>query len=267
MGITKVSLLENPLSTFSPWVIFHVPHNSTVIPQEVRSQFSLSDQALSDELIKMTDHHTFDLFAKEMPSNQVIRSLVSRLVMDVERFEDDVQELMSQKGMGAIYMSTHAGLPLRHPLTQAEREILLSNWYRPHHLALTDAVNQMIAQYGQALVIDAHSFPAVALPYELDQNPDRPEICIGTDDFHTPSALVNAMTEAFSNAGFDVRLNSPFAGALVPMNHYGKDPRVSAVMIEVRRDLYIDETTGLPLANFDQMAQKIQGCIAKSLNG
>ena len=250
MGITKVSLLENPLSTFSPWVIFHIPHDSTVIPQEVRSQFSLGDQALSDELIKMTDHHTFDLFAKEMPSNQVIRSLVSRLVMDVERFEDDVQELMSQKGMGAIYMSTHAGLPLRHPLTQAEREILLSNWYRPHHLALTDAVNQMIAQYGQALVIDAHSFPAVALPYELDQNPDRPEICIGTDDFHTPSALVNAMTEA-----------------LVPMNHYGKDPRVSAVMIEVRRDLYIDETTGLPLANFDQMTQKIQGCIAKSLNG
>lgn len=132
---------------------------------------------------------------------------------------------------------------------------------------ITDAVDQMIAQYGQALVIDAHSFPSVALPYELDQNPDRPEICIGTDDFHTPSVLVNAMTEAFSNAGFDARLNSPFAGALVPMNHYGKDPRVSAVMIEVRRDLYIDETTGLPLANFDQIAQKIQGCIAKSLNG
>ena len=248
-----------------PWTLFHVPHDSTFVPQNIRSQFSLSDAELSDELIKMTDHHTFDLFAKEVPSNQVIRSQVSRLVMDVERFEDDEQELMSQRGMGAVYMSTHAGQPLRHPLTQPEREILLNNWYRPHHAALNQAVNQALIQYGQALVIDAHSFPSLALPYELDQNPDRPEICIGTDDFHTPHSLITAMTEAFSGAGFDVRLNSPFAGALVPINHYGKDQRVSAVMIEVRRDLYIDESTGVPLPDFDKTAQKIQECVANSL--
>ena len=247
------------------WAIFHVPHDSTLIPTEVRNQFSLSDADLNHELIKMTDHHTLDLFTKGASGNQVIRSPVSRLVMDVERFEDDEQEIMSKRGMGAVYMSTHAGAPLRHPIAPFEREKLLERWYRPHHDALTKAVDQVITQYSKALVIDAHSFPSTALPYELDQSPDRPEICIGTDEFHTPVALAKSMEQAFIVAGLDVRMNSPFAGALVPLNRYGKDQRVSAVMIEVRRDLYANEGTGMPLPNFVQFAQKIQGCISEAI--
>jgi len=254
------------MSIMPPWVIFHVPHDSTFIPAEVRNQFLLNDVQLDAELIKMTDHHTFNLFAREIPDIQVIRSPVSRLVLDVERFEDDAQEIMSKRGMGAVYMSTHTGSPLRHPLTALDRNLLIEKWYRPHHAALTRAVDQAIALHGQALVIDAHSFPSIALPYELNQHHDRPEICIGTDDFHTPESLTTGMTEAFRSAGFDVRLNSPFGGALVPMNRYGKDQRVSAVMIEVRRDLYVDEITGIPLHHFDQIAQKIRACIVNSLN-
>ena len=50
--------------------------------------------------------------------------------------------------------------------------------------------------------------------------------------------------------GFRVGMNRPFAGALVPNAYYGRDQRVQSVMIEVRRDLYMNERTGDRLPRF-----------------
>ena len=85
-----------------PWVIFHVPHDSTLIPLEVRHQITLPDGELDEELIKMTDHLTLLLFASGAPVDQVIRAPASRLVVDVERFADDRHEPMADRGMGAV---------------------------------------------------------------------------------------------------------------------------------------------------------------------
>jgi N-formylglutamate deformylase len=87
----------------------------------------------------------------------------------------------------------------------------------------------------------------VPLPSERDQRPGRPDICIGTDPFHSPGDLVAALVAAFADEGFRVALDEPFTGALVPLDRYRRDRRVRAVMIEVRRGLYCDESTGRPL--------------------
>ena len=52
-------------------------------------------------------------------------------------------------------------------------------------------------------------------------------------------------------------LNAPFAGALTPMKLYRKEPRLRAIMIEVRRDLYMDEETGTMLPSFDRIKRQI----------
>jgi N-formylglutamate deformylase len=109
-------------------------------------------------------------------------------VLDPERFESDDEEIMAARGMGVVYTRTSEQTPLRRTLAAHEREELLARWYRPHHAGLTAAVAAAIGGRGHCLVIDAHSFPARPLSYELDQNPDRPDICIGTNDFHTPPA-------------------------------------------------------------------------------
>ncbi|WP_086301243.1 N-formylglutamate amidohydrolase [Campylobacter devanensis] len=62
-------------------------------------------------------------------------------------------------------------------------------------------------------------------------------------DYKT-KALLDFAKSAFEKAGFEVALNTPFAGAITPIKFYEKDSRVSSLMIEVRRDLYMDETTG-----------------------
>lgn len=253
----------NPVPAF---VIFHVPHDSTVIPAYVRQQFILGDEELAAELVRMTDHLTLELLAAGVPAHQMVRAKVSRLVLDVERFEDDRLEPMSAQGMGIVYERTSAGLDLRRPITSSERQALLDAWYHPHHERLGSVTQKILDEHGRALLIDSHSFPSKPLPYEFDQRTDRPEICIGTDAFHTPKSLEVAFIDAFRNGGFDVRLNAPFSGALVPMRYYRTDGRVSAVMVEVNRALYLDESSGRRNSDFDAVGKEIRRCIQKAIH-
>ena len=97
---------------------------------------------------------------------------------------------------------------------------------------------------GICLIVDCHSFPSVALPYELDQTSLRADICIGTDAFHTPQAVRDAIISAAEADGYSVAVDAPFSGALVPLSSYQKDHRILSVMIEVNRRLYMDEKSG-----------------------
>lgn len=103
------------------------------------------------------------------------------------------------------------------------------------------------------MVLDMHSFPSAPLPYELDQDPNRPDICIGTDSFHTPDAIRDTAREAFEREGLSVAVNRPFSGALVPMSVYHTDNRVLALMVEVNRRLYMNEEAGTKSAEFESM--------------
>jgi N-formylglutamate amidohydrolase len=133
-----------------------------------------------------------------------------------------------------------------------------------HHLRLTQTVDAALSLHGRCLVVDCHSFSSHALPYEFDRTGKaRPDICIGTDDFHTPPELAQELVKNFERQGFSVALNSPFAGALVPMKHYRKNQNVRALMIEVNRALYCDEKTGLKGDNFGEVSRLIRETLIK----
>jgi N-formylglutamate amidohydrolase len=232
--------------------VIHVPHASTLIPADVREQFVVTDDEVADERRLMTDHLTDELFAVPETIALAVRFPVSRLVVDPERFESDDHEPMATRGMGVVYTHTSRQTPLRRLLRAQERQALVHQWYRPHHALLTTAAEAVLHTRGRCLVIDAHSFPSIPLPYETDQDPDRPDICIGSDDFHTPPALTSLAVRLCREAGWTVAVNRPFAGALVPMAHYRKDARVRAVMIEVNRRLYLDELTSARGATFER---------------
>ncbi len=114
-------------------------------------------------------------------------------------------------------------------------------------------------------MLDCHSFPSLPLPSEIDQVPDRPDICIGTDAMHTPPDLAESMAAAFGAEGFRVRRDSPFAGTFVPSGFYGREQRVRSVMIEVRRGLYMDEVTALRRHDFDDVVVAIERAATNGL--
>ena len=209
-------------------IILHIPHASTVLPSEV--EFLLGQEALAYEVDAMTDHHTDRLF--DLPGAHRCVFPVSRLVVDPERFIDDPMESV---GMGVVYMRTAEGEALR-DISDMDRSALIDTYYHPHHKKLTRIVDSCLEQHDQCLIIDCHSFPAQPLPYESDRN--RPDICIGTDTYHTSTELKDYLSAAFKALGYDVAIDSPFSGTIVPLKHYHKDQRVESVMIEVNRSLY-----------------------------
>jgi N-formylglutamate deformylase len=243
-----------------PNIIFHVPHSSILIPEVHRSAFSLSDGDLTEELRCMTDWHTADLFAPSIDKlGQGVEFPVSRLLVDPERFADDERECMAAVGMGVLYSKTSNGKELRSiQFTDGEcRDRLLSEFYFPHHMTLQKMVEDRLNSTGSAMIVDCHSFPSVPLLYELNQNLERPDICIGTDDFHTPNEISSRIKEKFVEKGYRVELNAPFSGAIVPENFYGVNPNVYSVMIEVNRSLYMSEDTTEKSPSFEKTALDI----------
>ena len=248
-------------------IVSHIPHSSLMIPADIREQFVISDEELRAELHSMTDHFTEELFCQAAPAATDVIFPVSRLVVDPERFENDADEPMASIGMGVIYEQSSTGNLLRRKSSPIERQRLLVEYYRPHHARLSKAVGEALQDGEKCLVLDCHSFPATALPYELGKYLQRLEICIGTDAFHTPDWLTALAVRTFQNAGFSVAVNEPFAGALVPSAFYQTDDRVLALMVEIRRDMYVDESTGQKAANFADFRQKLHLCISKIKEG
>ena len=247
-----------------PRAVVHIPHSSTVIPEDVRRTLLPSDAELEQELLRLTDRFTDELFAVDPELAVPVVFGVSRLVVDPERFADDASEPMAARGMGAVYTATTDGAPLRGPLTTSERTELLARFYEPHHAALQAATQRAIDETGGCLIIDAHSFPSEPLPCDISQERPRPDICIGTDPFHTPELLAVDAVAGFKARGLEVTVNRPYAGALVPARWHGRDPRVSAVMIEVNRSLYMDELTGERTDGFGAMLVVIR-CVLREL--
>ncbi|MFD7135661.1 N-formylglutamate amidohydrolase [Streptomyces sp. NPDC059894] len=243
MNDTSVSFQILPGAPDSS-VILHVPHSSRAIPAKVRQGIVLDDAALERELDHITDSHTAEIAAVAAARCSVAPwrfvNQLSRLVVDPERFPDEREEMLSV-GMGAVYTRTTHEEPLRP--AGFDGRALVGEYFEPYAAAMTDAVAERLAAVGRAVVVDVHSYPTERLPYELHGDGPRPPICLGSDGFHTPPELLSHAERAFAGFG-GTGVDSPFAGAYVPLEYYGKDPRVSALMIEIRRDVYMTEPGG-----------------------
>jgi N-formylglutamate amidohydrolase len=254
---TSTSFLLHPGAPDSP-VILHVPHSSRAIPADVRAGIVLDDRALEAELDHITDAYTERIATAAAKAARVTPwrfvNRLSRLVVDPERFPDEREEMLAV-GMGAVYTRTTHREELRPADTDAQP--LIDRYFHPYAQAMTAAVAERLEAVGRAVVLDVHSYPAQALPYELHGDGPRPPVCLGTDSFHTPGALLDAARQAFGGFG-GTALDTPFAGTYVPLRYYGRDPRVGALMVEIRRDLYLDER-GAPR---DEGIEALSGALA-----
>ncbi|MFJ3923338.1 N-formylglutamate amidohydrolase [Streptomyces sp. NPDC090022] len=242
-------------------VLLHVPHSSRAIPADVRAGIVLDDRELETELDHITDAHTARIAAGAAGAARLtpwrFENRLSRLVVDPERFPDEREEMLA-RGMGAVYTRTTHRAELRPAGFDGGR--LLERYFHPYARAITDAVEERLAAVGRAIILDVHSYPAKALPYELHGDGPRPPICLGTDAFHTPPALLDAAREAFADFG-GTALDSPFAGTYVPLRYYGKDARVGALMVEIRRDLYMSEPGGPAGPGLEALARALAALV------
>jgi N-formylglutamate amidohydrolase len=223
-------------------VVLHVPHAGTGVPDGIRVP-DIGD--LDDEIFLMADLYTDRIagmvsqFLVRGGANKPseFRNLLSRLIMDPERFDDDSEE-MNAIGMGVVYSKTHDGRDLyTPPLPADEIEDRKARWYRTYAAAFTELVDTVLTRHGRCLILDIHSYARDALAYELHQTDDRPPICIGVDPYHDPGA--HTIADVLNDHGFRTNINQPFSGSYVPLKHWHQDPRVTSVMLEIRKDQYL----------------------------
>lgn len=242
-------------------IIIHIPHASTYIPKDIRKTFLIDEDKLLHELQIMTDHFCDNIFDYNCPK---IIAPISRLVCDMERFRNDNEESMASVGMSAVYTRCSNGAPLRKDDSD-HREHILRKYYDPHHEHLTNAVKNTLEIYNKCLIIDGHSFHPTPLPHEPSRSPHRPDICIGTDPFHTPQHLIRETLHFFQNEGLSVNENMPFAGTIVPIPYYHKDSRVASIMIEINRKLYTDKNGNIS-ADYNKIKTLIHTYLKKIEN-
>lgn len=238
-------------------VVLHVPHASRFVPGHVRRGLTLEHRQLEAELDAMTDAFT-DVLAERAAALAGVRPWIfvnrrSRLVIDPERFPDEREE-MNAVGMGAVYTRTSGGGVLRD--SDSDTAGLIEKYFDPYAAALADLVQERLEAAGRVTLLDVHSFPVDPLPYELHADGARPEICLGSDAFHTPRELVEAARLHFApvTPSGDIGLDTPFAGTYVPLRHYGLEAGVRSLMLEIRRDLLTLDPRRADHAGIDRLA-------------
>lgn len=237
-------------------IILNIPHSSTLLPLEDiplpydepsgaaynswGGKYCVRKRILEDyrkELLYMTDWYTDELFINGIGKPLV--APVSRLLCDMERFKDDLKEEMSTIGMGICYSSTH-NLEKLSSFRLSHKKAIIEKYYDPYHRTLQRYVEEAFEEHGRVLILDCHSFSNVPFRCDLNRGCDRSDICIGTDNDHTPDDLVDMVREYFEGEGYSVKLDYPFSGTIIP-GGFERNENLLSVMIEVNRNLYLEK--------------------------
>ena len=237
-------------------LILHIPHSSTVIP--IIDGYVTSHDKIQQEIIKLTDWYTDDLFDSQVDDKIV--APFSRIFCDVERFADDELEIMSKVGMGVLYEKLDSDELLR-KVSPKLKEKILTDYYWKHHDSLNTKVEEQLKINGKCLIIDCHSFPSKPLLKAINQNTNTPDFNIGTDSFHTPKKYIEASITYFENLGFSLGVDWPYSGSIVPMKYYQKDKKISSIMLEINRKLYLNEPTNEKSTDYKKTKEVVKGYI------
>jgi len=197
-------------------MIIHIPHAS----RKIDGLIELTRE--KENLDFLTDDYVKELFYN-IPINvsAYIEFGYSRFVCDVERFKE--KDIMDDFGQGVIYTVDIFGDPIKRNISDQNTYKL----YDQHHLRLKKHVNKSLCYFDDIVIIDAHTFEPV--------NDDQPDICIGIDDYHTPYNLVSDLRGLFLKNELKVKVNDPFQGTIVPIEHYKKNKKVKSIMLEANK--------------------------------
>jgi len=210
-------------------IIVNIPHSSCAFPYGVTNYANLKN--LFEDVLVSTDWCTDKIFS--INDISTIKSEISRLFMDTERL---IPDDMDKIGRGFYYTQDSIGYDLRDSKDYA----LALSLYTAYQDNFAKKVDDTLAKYSSCLIFDTHSFNKLPLPFEK-QDINRPDICIGTDSFHTPDWLVDQVVCFYKARNFTVKVNDPYSGAFVPQKFYLKDKRVYSIMIEVNKKLYMKD--------------------------
>jgi N-formylglutamate amidohydrolase len=255
-------------------VVFSSPHSGADYPQSFVSQSLLdrhtirsSEDAFVDQLFSAAPRHGAPLIAARIP----------RAYIDLNRAADELDPAVIEgidraphnprvsSGLGVIPRVVAGGRAIyRGKLPRAEAELRILRYWNPYHVALKTLLDESLAQFGEAILIDCHSMPHEAIEAHARPGHPRPDVVLG-DRFGAAAGrdVVDRIEAAFAAAGLRTARNAPFAGAYIAQAHGRPSRRQHVVQVEIDRALYMDEARIEPRPDFAQFQALVTGIIAE----
>jgi N-formylglutamate amidohydrolase len=159
---------------------------------------------------------------------------------DVERFFNDSEENMYLKYKLGWFYETQ--IFSNTPLRNIKNKKLISKYYKNHHSKLNDLTKKLLKKHKTITILDLHSFSDNKYWFH-EKNTIYPDICIGFEDYHKNDKVIILIQEVFKD--FNLSLNKPYSGSLVPNDYYQKNTNVKSVMIEINKKLYLDNNNNI----------------------
>ncbi len=259
--------LREPANTTS-CVVFSSPHSGSEYPAAFQATSLLDSRTIRSSEDAFVD----ELFADAPKFGApLIAAQIARAYVDLNRAADELDPAMVRgvpqsglnprvsAGLGVIPRVVGSGQVIRNgKISLMEATQRLEGFYHPYHATLSQLLDQQKEKFGMTILVDCHSMPGEALESAPLVDGQKPDIVIG-DRFGAAADrwVGDAIVDIFVKAGFRVAKNAPFAGGYITQ-FYGRPSRnVHAVQIEMRRSLYMDETSIERLPNFSVMQRKM----------
>jgi formiminoglutamase len=223
-------------------LVVSIPHAGTIIPADLEPRLVSPWLARKDAdwwLERLYD------FAGDLGAT-VVRTGMSRTVIDVNRDPSGVSLYPGQATTGLCPVDTFDGEPLYRPGQEpdiaeiAERRAV---FFDPYHAALEAELNRLVARHGKAVLYDAHSIRSRAPRLFAGE---LPQFNIGTNNGAAcDPGLTRAVEAACDATGLPRVIDGRFKGGWIT-RHYGRPEQgVHAVQMELACRGYIDEPAAL----------------------
>ncbi len=247
-------------------VLLSIPHGGVEVPHDIREHMlrtGESEDSLRRRLLEECDPFT-DTIYDIAGAAAVLKAPVSRFVVDLNRARDEDGE------NGVIKMTDFSRRPFYpegYTLSPEERESRLRLYYDSYHTAMAEILARPDIQF----FVDCHSMLGRGPDIGPDSGKARPAFCVAnigdeTGELHAGhdhtscspgiALFVKERLEAIfrdllssAKGPRGVSLNHPFYEGFIMEHH--SDPRLPhakpGLMLEINRDLYMDEATLTPL--------------------
>ncbi|WP_322068902.1 N-formylglutamate deformylase [Paraburkholderia bannensis] len=243
-------------------LLVSIPHLGTVIPEELRGQYT--DVALS---VADTDWHLDRLyaFAKSLGAT-ILGARVSRYVIDLNRPPNDESLYPGQTTTSLCPTETFRGEPIYRDgcaPDATERQRRVEAYWQPYHQTLRAELQRLRSRHANVLLWEAHSIASV-LPRLFDDK--LPDLNIGTQEGRTTHASVQAQAEkAAAESAYTWIANGRFKGGYITRHFGAPQDGVHAIQLEMCQSTYMDEHA--PFDYVPSLAERVEPVLRKMVGG
>ncbi len=161
----------------------------------------------------------------------VMQANYNRYVVDLNR--EAKEPISGNFWFSPIPLQTAFGQPIY--TTDPELETLnqrIDKFYLPYHAQLRQLIDEKIKEFGKVYLFDLHSFGGLI----------NDQVCLGNQNGKSCSdKFISCVEDSFISQRYQVVKNKVFNGGYIT-KYYSKIPNVEVLQIEVRYQVYLDES-------------------------